>query len=87
MKKIYVPNCDVREFEETIKESFDVREGVVMDSYTGILKNGVYFVALDTFETSWTSGLTVYTSNDYEEISPIWDEFAAAYDKEYPTEE
>ena len=87
MKKIYIPNCKVREFEEDVKSIIDVREGVVMDSFIGILKNNKMFVALDTYETSWTSGLTVYTDGSNLEIYEIWDEFAAAYDKEYPTEE
>lgn len=87
MKKIYVPNCKVREFEEDVKRIIDVREGVVMDSFIGILKNNKMFVALDTYETSRTSGLTVYTGGSNLEIYDIWDEFTAAYDKEYPTEE
>lgn len=87
MKKTYIPNNQVREFEETIKEVIDVREGVVMDSFIEILKTGLMFVALDTYETSWTSGLTVYTDGSHIELYEIWDEFTAAYDKEYPTEE
>lgn len=87
MKKIYIPNCKVREFEEDVKEVIDAREGVVMDSFIGILKTGLMFVALDTYETSWTSGLTVYTDGSNLELYEIWDKFAAAYDKEYPMEE
>lgn len=37
MKKSYIRNCKVREFENNIKEIFDTREGVVMDSYIGSL--------------------------------------------------
>lgn len=87
MKKIYVPNCKVRELEEDVKRIIDVREGVVMDSFIGILKNNKMFVALDTYETSLTSGLTVYTGGSNLELYEIWDKFAAAYDKEYSTEE
>lgn len=54
VEKSYVENCKVREFEETIKELFDSREGVVMDSYIGESKDGRMFVALDTYETSHT---------------------------------
>ena len=87
MKKRYIPNNQVREFEEGIKEIIDTREGVVMDSFIGILKTGLMFVALDTYETSWTSGLTVYTDGSNLELYEIWDKFAAAYDKEFSTEE
>lgn len=82
MKKIYIPNCKVREFEEDVKEVIDTREGAVMNSYIGILKTGLMFVALDTYETSWTSGLTVYTGGSNLELYEIWDKFTAAYDKE-----
>ena len=86
MKKVYIENCKVRAFESLVKEIFDSREGVVMDSYTGVLNNGMGFVAIDTFETSWTSGLTVYTGSP-KELAAIWDNFTAKYDAEYGEEE
>ena len=82
MEKTYIKNCKVREFENNIKELYDCREGVVMDSYIGTLKNGRLFVALDTFETCYTSGLTVYTDGSDPEIWEKWENFAATYDKE-----
>ena len=81
MKKVYIENCKVRAFESLVKEIFDSREGVVMDSYTGVLNNGAGFVAIDTFETSWTSGLTVYTGSS-KELAVIWDDFTAEYGEE-----
>ena len=44
MKKIYVPNSQIREFESNVAEVFDSREGVVMDSYVGELNDGRMFV-------------------------------------------
>ena len=81
MKKTYVENCKAREFLSNVAEYFDTREGVVMDSFYGVLKNGRGFVALDTFETSWTSGLTVYTGTS-KELATIWDNFTDEYDNE-----
>ena len=86
MKKVYIENCKVRAFESLVKEIFDSREGVVMDSYTGVLNNGVEFVALDTYETCYTSGLTVYTGSP-KELAAIWDNFTAKYDAEFGEEE
>lgn len=86
MKKTYIPNCKVREFEEQVDNIFDCREGVVMDSYTGILKTGEFFAALDTYETCYTSGLTVYTSKVEEFVLAIWDRFTADYDREFTEE-
>lgn len=83
MEKIYIRNCKVREFENNILELYDSREGVVMDSYIGSLKDGRLFVALDTYETCYTSGLTVYTGGSDSEIWEIWENYAAAYDKEF----
>lgn len=85
MKKIYIPNNQVRELLENVTEYYDTREGVVMDSYYGILNNGREFVALDTCETAWTSGLTVYVGTE-KELVKVWDKFTAAYDKEYGEE-
>lgn len=82
MRKIYVPNSQVREFDKLVKETFDCREGVVMDSFVGELKNGRMFVALDTFETSWTSGLTVYLGTE-KQLWKVWDEFTEKYDEEF----
>lgn len=82
MKKEYIANCNVREFEENIKELFDTREGVVMDSFIGVLQDGNLFVALDTFETCYTSGLTVYTGGNDSELWQIWDNFTNEYDME-----
>ena len=83
MEKTYIRNCKVREFENNILELYDSREGVVMDSYIGSFKNGGLFVALDTYETCYTSGLTVYTGGSDSEIWEIWENFAAKYDEEY----
>ena len=83
MEKTYIENRKVREFENNIREIYDCREGVVMDSYIGSLKGGGLFVALDTFETCYTSGLTVYTGGSDSELWNIWENFAAAYDKEF----
>ena len=83
MKKTYIENRKVREFENNIREIYDCREGVVMDSYIGSFKNGVLFVALDTYETCYTSGLTVYTGGSDSEIWEMWNNYAAAYDKEF----
>jgi hypothetical protein len=85
MEKTYICNSKVRAFESTIKELFDSREGVVMDSLYGIDKNGAEFVALDTYETSMTSGLTVYTGTE-KELAEVWNEFTSAYDSEYGEE-
>lgn len=86
MKTIYVPNSQIREFESNIAEIFDSREGVVMDSYVGELNDGRMFVALDTFETSWTSGLTVYFGNEAV-LWEVWEDFANNYDAEYGYDE
>lgn len=83
MEKTYIENREVREFENNIREIYDCREGVVMDSYIGSFKNGGLFVALDTYETCYTSGLTVYTGGSDSELWNIWENFAAAYDKEF----
>lgn len=83
MKKTYIENCKVREFEKNIIELYDCREGVVMDSYIGSLKGGRLFVAIDTYETCYTSGLTVYTGGSDSELWEIWENYAAAYDKEF----
>lgn len=85
MKKVYIENSRVRDFENLVSEISDCREGVVMDSYTGVLNNGVEFVAIDTFETSWTSGLTIYTGSS-KELAAIWDNFTAKYDAEFGEE-
>ena len=82
MEKIYICNSKVRAFESTIKELFDCREGVVMDSFIGVLQDGNLFVALDTFETCYTSGLTVYTGGNDSELWQIWDNFTNEYDME-----
>ena len=83
MEKTYIENRKVREFENNIREIYDCREGVVMDSYIGSFKNGGLFVALDTCETCYTSGLTVYTGGSDSEIWKIWENYATAYDKEF----
>lgn len=83
MEKTYIRNCNVREFESNINEVYDCREGVVMDSYIGSLKSGGLFVALDTYETCYTSGLTVYSGGSDSEIWEMWKNYAAAYDKEF----
>ena len=85
MEKTYIRNRDTESFKETIKEVYDVREGVVMDSLYGLTKSGTEFVALDTYETCYTSGLTVYTGTE-KELAEVWNEFTSAYDSEYGEE-
>lgn len=81
MKKTYIRNGETRTFLDKVSEYYDTREGVVMDSFYGVLENGVEFVALDTYETAWTSGLTVYTGTE-KELAAVWDNFTAKYDEE-----
>lgn len=78
--QFYVPNSEIKKFEKGISVLHDTREGVVMDSYIGVRKSGVYFVALDTYETAWTSGLTVTLSNNYDDVLTIWEKFTEDYD-------
>ena len=85
MEKTYIRNRDTESFKETIKEVYDVREGVVMDSLYGLTKSGTEFVALDTYETCYTSGLTVYTGTPAE-IGELWGRYASAYDREFGEE-
>lgn len=85
MKKMYIRNSGTRLFLTNVAEYYDTREGVVMDSFYGVFKSGVEFVAIDTYETAWTSGLTVYTGTP-KELAVVWDNFTAEYDKEYQDE-
>ena len=89
VKKVYVPNCNTRDVDALVKETFDAREGVVMDSYIAVTKDNVLIVAIDTFETSWTSGYTLYIATNKKDEARLWDiwqEFADRYDEEYGEE-
>lgn len=90
IKKTYIPNCQTREVDALVKETFDAREGVVMDSYIAVAKSGRLFVVIDTFETSWTSGYTLYTATNKKDEGKLWDiwqDFADKYDEEYAEDE
>ena len=89
IKKVYIENAYVREIDKQIEETFDCREGVLLDSYIAVAKSGRLFVVLDTFETSWTSGYTLYTATckrDEKKLWDIWQEFADRYDEEFEEE-
>lgn len=82
LTKEYIANCGVRDFDAMVSEVFDCREGVVIDSFIGIDNDGEMFVAIDTYETCWTSGYTVYRGNE-NDLWNVWDEFTAEYDEGY----
>ena len=86
VKKYYVENAHVREIDAQVGETLDCREGVLLDNYIAVAKNGRLFVVIDTFETCWTSGYTVYVVTNKREEKKLWDiwqEFADKYDEEY----
>lgn len=85
VKKYYIPNAQVRDIDAQIEETFDCREGVVLDSYIAVAKSGRLFVVIDTYETCWTSGYTLYTATckrDEKKLWDIWQEFTDKYDEE-----
>ena len=87
----YIPNSCIRNVDATVAEYMDTREGVVADSYIAYNKDGKLFVAIDTYETSRSSGYTLHTSDgsrdDNNRLWDIWDEFTTAYDKEFTDDE
>ena len=86
MTKEYIPNCRTREIDATVKEVLDCREGVVMDSYIAVDNNDELFVVIDTYETAWTSGYTLYRGNE-DKLWTIWEQFADKYDEMFGEEE
>ena len=85
IKEYRIPNARVREIDAQMVETYDCREGVVLDSYIGTSKNGKLVVAFDTYETCWTSGyrlLVATCKRDEKKLWDIWQEFADKYDLE-----
>ncbi len=87
IEKAYIPNSCIRNVDKDVAEYMDSREGVVADSYIAYNNDGNLFVAIDTYETSRTSGYTLHTGDgsreDNNRLWDIWDEFTADYDKEF----
>ena len=80
-KRDYINNRHVRLFMEEIAEYYDTREGVLLDSFIGVTKGGALVAAIATFETSQSSGLTIYTGES-SDVWKIWEDFTVEYDKE-----
>lgn len=87
----YIPNSCIRNVDNGVAEYMDTREGVVADSYIAYNKSGKLFVAIDTYETSRTSGYTLHVGDgsreDNNRLWDIWDEFTTGYDKAFPEDE
>lgn len=86
LEKSYVMNSQTREIDATVAETLDCREGVVMDSYIAVDKDGEMFVVIATYETAWTSGYTLYTG-DEKDLWEVWEDFTQAYDSQFEEEE
>lgn len=82
VRKDYIPNSCVKAIDNTVAETLDCREGVLLDNYIAVDKRGQLFVAIVTYETAWSSGYTLYTGTT-EELWEVWQNFADEYDEEY----
>ena len=82
LKQEYIENSKIKMIDNTVAETIDCREGVLLDSYIAINKDGKMFIALDTYETSRSSGYTIITSDSEKELWDRWEEFTTSYDKE-----
>ena len=86
IKEYSIPNARVREIDAQMAETFDCREGVVLDSYIAVSKNEKLVVAIVTYETCWTSGYKLYVAtrkSDEQRLWDIWQTFADKYDEEF----
>lgn len=83
MKEEYIENSRIREIDASVSETIDCREGVLLDSYIAINKEGAMFIAFETYETSRSSGYTIITSDSEEELWKRWDEITAGYDNSH----
>lgn len=95
MRKMEISFSDWCKFEEDCAnhgdalEYADCREGVLLDSFICV-NDRFTFVAFETYETAWTSYLTVWiaqTEGDKKKLWNKWQEFADTYDAEYEKEE
>ena len=82
LKEEYIENKRIRDIDNTIAETVDCREGVLLDSYIATNKDGKLFIALETYETSRSSGYTIITSDSEKELWDRWSEFITSYDEE-----
>ena len=79
--KTFVPNRFVSKINEAAIETFDCREGVLVDSYIAADEAGEVFIAFETPETAWCSGYTVLTGPE-DELWDAWNKFTERYDEE-----
>ena len=76
---------DIGKFDETFTETFDFREGCLLDNYIGIRENGNAALVFEKYQNCWCSKYEVYeteTDSEYNELWEIWEAFRDSYDLE-----
>lgn len=57
--------------QESSAEVIDIVEGCLIDNFLLVTKDS-YILLLETFQTVWSSIYTMITSEDIEELLPVW---------------
>ena len=57
--------------DEAGAEVIDIAEGSLIDNFLLVTKDS-YILLLETFQTVWSSIYTMITSEDIEELLPVW---------------